>query len=96
MKKIINWVIYSSSDPYKTSMTIKGILLGGATYLLFFANLFHVQLPETELNNLIEQIVKAVELLMQIISIFWVIYGSLRKIYLTLVAKNKVLNKLDY
>lgn len=76
-----NWLIKSSADPEKFSMTIKGILLACvpivATLLTAF---FGLDIDQSSLINLVSQLCIAIGSLLAI-------FGGIRKIVLTV--KNK-------
>lgn len=76
MQKIINWLVVSSADPSKTSMTLKGILLQYVTLILAFLTVLHIPLTETQVYSLITDVTGFVGIALSGI-------GLIRKIYLT-------------
>lgn len=74
MSRLVNWLVKSSADPEKVSMTIKGTLLTYVSLVIFVAQSFHVQVSQEWLANLIQFISAfAGSLLM--------VFGLGRKIY---------------
>mgnify|MGYP003407973175 CR=1 FL=1 len=94
MKKIIAWMLLSSKDPQKISLMIKGVLTGVVTYVVFFAGLFHINLAPTDINSVIEAIVKIIELLLSVVSVIATAWGLIRKLWTTATGKNKVINEV--
>ena len=92
MKKIFAWLILSSKNPQQVSLTIKGVLVGAVTYVVFFAGLFHVTLSPSDLTSLIESVVQVIEMVLTLVSVITTAWGFARKIYTSLVGENKVLN----
>ena len=75
MQKLIKWLVQSSVDPSKVSMTVRGALIGIVPVLLFFAGQFHLGWTEANVVDLIETITL-------IVSSFFIIVGMIRKIVL--------------
>lgn len=74
MTKIINWIVMSSADPEKVSMTIKGTLLTWVSMIIFVGQAFHFSISEGSLTVLIQNFsMLAGSLLMAV--------GLIRKIY---------------
>lgn len=92
MKKIFAWLILSSKNPQQLSLTIKGVLVGAITYVVFFAGLFHITLSPSDLTSLVESIVQIIEMTLTLISIVATAWGFVRKIYTSITGQNKVLN----
>lgn len=95
MKKIIAWLVLSSKDPQKVSLMIKGILTGAVTYIIFFAGMFHINLVQTDLNQIIEGLVKIIEVALTLFSAIATLVGAIRKVSRTVTGDNKVLNQMQ-
>lgn len=74
--KLIPWLIRSSEDPKKISLSVKGILLGIApvAVILFGWN-------SADINSLVGAIAIVVEMTFGTISAFFVLWGLLRKFF---------------
>lgn len=92
MKKFFAWLILSSRDPKKVSLTIKAYLTATTTYILFFAGLFHISLGASDLAVLIDQIVKIISDILIVISAATTFWALLRKVMATIQGTNKVIN----
>jgi hypothetical protein len=89
MSRLINWIVQSSADPAKLSLTIKGGLVGGFSILGTVLVIFGFNtLPATDVNIFIENAVKTAGALGEAIGALMLAYGALRKIYLTVTSKN--------
>ncbi len=95
MKKIIAWFVYSSKNPKRVSLSFKGLLGAAATYIIFFAGVFHLNISQTDLSSTIDALTNVVKFIFEVIS--WCItgYGMIRKIYLTSKGQNAVLNEAE-
>lgn len=82
VEKIINWLVVSSSDPQKASLTIKGILLTYASFVILTLHTLNVPLTE---NEYVTYVSLATTVLGGIFSIF----GICRKIYFEILAVQK-------
>lgn len=94
MKKIIDWLVKSSADKEKTSLTVKGVLTGLIPVVIVLANLTSVDISNEQLASVIDAISALVFLVSGIVSALMTISGLLRKIYTTITGRNEVIN--DY
>lgn len=92
MKKFWAWLLLSSKDPAKASLTIKSILTASATYILFFTGLFHYTLGASDLTVIIDQIANVVGIILMLISGVTALWATVRKIILTILGSNEVVN----
>ncbi|MBP7006888.1 MAG: hypothetical protein KBB16_02400 [Candidatus Pacebacteria bacterium] len=75
METFLNWLVKSSENPEKVSMTIRGLLLTNVGIFLFVANqFFGLQLTEEIIMDAIANFTVAVGLVLSLI-------GMLRKAY---------------
>lgn len=86
IKKIWNWIILSSEDSTKLSLTLKSALT------LLVTALTIIGLPKAELGALADQIVTLVQDLLMVISAVTGVWGLMRKINTTMGGTNSVLN----
>lgn len=89
MKKIWNWIWYSSADPKKVSLTVRAsalALVPAALSIISASCGFGVVclgVDQASLNQLIEYIVQAIEVLLAIVAGVGMLFGIVRKIYLS-------------
>lgn len=88
MKKIISWVVYSSSNANQISLTIKGVLM---TVAVLATQL----LPIENLPELVESIAVFVQQALTLAGTLVVIGGGIRKIVTTIKGSNDVLNTVE-
>jgi len=96
--KIINWVIYSSKDPSRYSLTIKGSAgWVAASIVSLLAVMFQEEVNTGDVNSIITMLGDIVGSGLQLVSqaVEWValvlaLYGAIRKIYLTIFPKTIV------
>lgn len=92
MKKFWAWLVLSSNDPQKVSLTVKSVLTGLATYALFFTGLFHLNVGASDLSVFTDQIATLVGSVLTIVSCITGVYGFIRKIINTMSGRNEVIN----
>lgn len=76
MKKIIDWLVYSSKDPAKFSLTLKSAI----PFILFLSAFLKLDIMEGDLDKVIEGIVA-------VIMGVSLIYGFGRKVYNSVVVR---------
>lgn len=86
MKKILNWIMLSSQDSTKVSLTLK------STLTLLVTALTIIGLPKAELGTLADQIVTLVQGVLVVVSAATGVWGMVRKINTTMGGTNSVLN----
>lgn len=85
---IINWIITSSADPNKTSLTLKSIGLGLIPYVLQIASLtcgLHIvclAIDGNVLMSVVETVANLLYLILSVVAGVGFLWGLLRKIYL--------------
>lgn len=93
MKKIIDWIIYSSEDPAKISMTVKGILTAAIPTIIFVAKIFNVEIGSEDLTAFVDALVLFIGAVSMAVSAYMTVVGFFRKIFTTLTGNNAVLNE---
>lgn len=93
MKKIFDFILKSSVDAQKTSLTIKGIGMALIPTLILVSNLANIQLQNEQLTQVVDAIANIVLYVGYAISSGMALYGLVRKIILTRVGENQALNK---
>lgn len=92
MKKFIAWLILSSKDPQKVSLTVKGFLGAAATYVVFFTGLFHLNITADNVTTLTDSLVYFVKVFLELVSVITTIVGAIRKLHTTAIGTNRVIN----
>lgn len=89
IKKIIDWLIWSSKDPAKVSLTVRGALLALVPTVIGIISaacgfgITCLAVDAAGLNQIIEWIAAGVQIILTIVASFWVLWGLARKIYIT-------------
>jgi hypothetical protein len=85
------WVVWSSADPAKTSLTIKALLVSGVTYLTVVFQFANINMGSFEMNVLIDGIVSFIQAILMVVSTATALFGLLRKSYKTIKGENPVI-----
>lgn len=80
IQKIWNWLVVSSADPSRISLTIKGIGVAIIPYLMIITNTSGVQIGSTEITSLFDTLAMIVQNFLTIVSGIMFVYGLVRKI----------------
>lgn len=83
LKKVYNWLVVSSADPTKVSLTVKGFLHTAAGVLLVFTPLFHLNIGQTKIDEFIDLSSQLVIAFYAAFSALVTLFGFFRKIYNT-------------
>lgn len=94
IKKIWKWVVLSSADANKLSLTVKGVLMSILPVLLYLMPIFNIQTSHDTLATVINDIGTFIVVFGGAISAGVTAYGLLRKIGTTLTGNNDVINNL--
>jgi hypothetical protein len=81
IKKILNWIWYSSADPAKVSLTMKSFLLGLVPLVISIAGIAHLNLDQETVTMVFESVVVVVQSVLTIISAVGFVIGLIRKIF---------------
>jgi hypothetical protein len=98
METIFKWILLSSKDPKKTSLFIKGLLLSSVPAIMQITGLacslgtVCLDFDRSALEELFEGIAQLVYFATGTISALWIVWGFARKLLLTAIGKNKVIN----
>ena len=84
MNKIINWLVVSSQDPTKTSLTVKGFCATALSFIVPVLAVLGYQTIGGNLNTLSVEIVSFVQGFFTLVSAVIALYGLARKIYNTI------------
>ena len=77
MKKIVNWIVFSSSDPNKVALTVKGALTACVPLVIaIFGVVFNIQVDQVAL-------LEAVSQASVVLGASLALIGAIRKVYIT-------------
>lgn len=96
----IQWLVLSSNDPAKLSLSVRGFLVGLIPAILTmlsaacgFGIVCLVGVDATWLNRIVDLVINIINGLLGVVAATMMIYGMLRKVFLTATGTNKVLMK---
>jgi len=89
-RNVIAWLILSSKDADRVSLTLKAGLLAGLAYLVQLTGLAHITFDTQWATELINSLAAFVQLALYAISVLAGVYGAARKLWLTFTGKNEV------
>lgn len=92
LKKIWNWLVKSSVNAQRISLTVKGILIGIIPVVMTIAHLANIKVESADLTTLIDAMANLIIVLGSLVSIIAMIWGVIRKIFTTFNGTNAVLN----
>jgi len=84
LKKLWNWLVISSEDPAKFSLTIKGVAIPVILYVLNWKGL---TLDGNALQQFIDAFVNSIVFIVNGMSILFALYGAGRKVWNTIKKK---------
>ncbi len=103
LKLIWEWIVTSSENPQKASLTIKGILAGIVMYAGLASGVFHFSINTVDATNAVTAITAAFQATLTLVSYAiaaysaWsTAYGALRKIAITATGKHPILKKTSF
>ena len=99
INKFWDWLLLSSANPDKYSLAIKGFFGTLATMALLWSGIFHYNLSATDITDIgnlvsvaVFDLFTAVSYIATAISGWTLVVGAVRKLVLTVIGANKVLN----
>lgn len=90
MKKLITWLVVSSKDPTKYSLTLKAILAFAATVVTMAAGLANIQVGD--LTPMVNAIIEAVQAFFLFVSAVVAVIAGIRKVYRTAIGENRAIH----
>ncbi len=87
IKKIMAWIVWSSKDPEKLSLTVKGVLGTGVVLAGYLG------VSSAELGPLVEGMTKFTSEIVGTVTAAMAVWGAVRKLYTTYVGTNQVINQ---
>jgi hypothetical protein len=82
------WVVYSSADPQRYSLFLKGTLVTIATYVTVIAGFAHITVPSDLITQIIDHIVLIVQDTLMLVSVIVATIGLVRKVAKTYAGTN--------
>lgn len=87
-EKILDWVLISSKDPTKVSLTVKGALLSIVPIFIALSNLTSLKLESEQLTLIVEIVAQFIQAIFGAVSLIVTAYGLVRKIIASLKGEN--------
>lgn len=86
LEKIWDWLVYSSADPEKVSLMVKGFLGAAITGVISLLGFTHMNIPGVadQFNSLADNFVLILQAILGLISLLSIFFGGIRKLYLTI------------
>lgn len=91
MKKVFKWLVVSSADPKKVSLTVKAVLTGLIPLAIAVSGVTEIPLDQNSMQAVASTVAQFVETALTLVSITLTAAGLLRKIYLSVIGENAVL-----
>jgi len=91
LKTFWRWLVYSSADANKFSLTVKAVLIGALTFATTLAGFAQVQLPTEQLTVLVDQLIFVLQTFIGLCAGITAVYGAIRKLSLTYLGENAAL-----
>lgn len=91
-KKVIAWLVFSSANIEKISLTIKSLLYALIPATLLALGAYKIKIDSVYLTAIIDQIIGVIIIFGTMITAISAGFGALRKIYTTATGTNAVLN----
>lgn len=91
IKKIWNWLVLSSANASKISLTVKGVLLGLLPTIVYFSGILGLHTSIDILNIVVNDISMVIVELGTLISVAATVIGLIRKIHATITGTNDVI-----
>lgn len=88
---IWNWLVKSSADADKISLTVKGGLLSIIPIAIFVFKAFNIEIGTDQLNSVADSVVALIGIFAAIVSSIQIAVGMIRKIWTTLDGTNSVI-----
>lgn len=89
LKTIWNWFVISSASPEKTSLTIKGLLVGAIPAIMMVLPLLGLNIELGQLQGFVDELTQAIQLMFVIASGMMTLYGLVRKLFYTATSLKK-------
>jgi len=84
---IAQWLVRSSADPARLSLTIKGILVGVVPVIMAVAGLANIDIGSDKVSAIIDGIASLVQVVLALVAMVMTAYGIVRKLYNTITGR---------
>lgn len=91
LKTVWYWIVLSSADPEKTSLMVKGFLVGMVPFFLILAPTLGITVSYAEANDFVGQVTILVLNLLTIAGLLTASFGLIRKVGRTMTGTNETL-----
>lgn len=80
-KKVIAWIVNSSSDPSQVSLTLRGALVAAIPTVMVIAHIANINLGQPQLTTGVDDVVAFVQNALALVATAMVVYGGARKVW---------------
>lgn len=91
MKKFLHWLVLSSQDPQKLSLTLKGILVMYSPVIVFTLGVLKLPLDQSALSQIIDAAVFVVQSVLVLVGASVALVGIVQKVVLSVTGHNQVI-----
>lgn len=91
LKKIFAWIVYSSSNAEKISLTLKGVFVGALPTIIAVAGLANVSLDSEALTQAVNSIATLIQIGGYVVSTVMILVGAVRKVWTSIRGENAVI-----
>lgn len=89
IRNLFQWIVYSSKDPTKFSLTLKGIVTTVVSIIATLGFYFGLRVfPQGQIVDLLGELIDDIGTIIATIGSIISIFGALRKIWLTILGEN--------
>lgn len=82
------WLVVSSADPYKVSLSVKGFLLTISSFIVPVVALLGHTLDNEQVQNIVDAIAVTIQSFLAFVGSIVFLVGVIRKLYLTFTGNN--------
>lgn len=91
LKRVLEWLVKSSADASKWSLTVKAVLYGLIPVAVHFLGLANIQIGSDALTQVVDSIAQFIVVIGGVITGSVAAVGLIRKIWTTLAGENDVI-----
>lgn len=90
LNSIGKWLVRSSADPARLSLTIKGVLVGFVPVIMAVAGLANIDIGSDRVSAIIDGVASLVQVALALVAMVMTAYGIVRKLYNTIMSRGDV------
>jgi len=90
---IVEWVVFSSKDPARISLTVRGILVGVVPFIIAGAGLADINVGPDELNGIVDSIIFLIQAFLTFVAASMTVWGLVRKLLNTIKVHQEVTHR---